>query len=173
MLLLGWGLLAIRPRLVIGSAEALRTSPLPALGLGFAGWIGQFVAVALLLVVGAVLAALAGEVGGAFILAAFVVLLLIVLLVLVSAVPVAMAIGRLVLPGDRSAFLVYLAGAAILALVLVAAGFVPVLGGLLFLLVWLLGLGAFTLYLWRTRREPYLLAAPPPAAPAAAAPPVA
>jgi cytoskeletal protein CcmA (bactofilin family) len=172
LLLLGWGMLAIRPRLLAGSAETLRTSPLPSLGLGAAGCLGQFVLVILLIVVGALLGALAGALGGGFIGAAIVVVLLIVLLLILSAVPVAMAIGRLVLPGDRSGYLVYLAGAAILALALVVGGFVPALGGLVFLVVWVLGLGAFILYAWRTRREPFVLP-PPPAPPEAASSPAA
>ncbi len=92
--------------------------------------------------------------GGAFGIAALVVTLLIVVLVFVSAVPVALAIGQLVLSRSGSPFVQYLAGAAILALVLVACGFVPVLGAILFLAVWILGLGAFVVYLWRTRDEP-------------------
>jgi hypothetical protein len=103
------------------------------------------------------------------------VLLLILLLLFLTVVPVAMTIGRLVLRGDRSAYLVYLAGAAILALVLVLAGFVPGLGALVFLAVWVLGLGAFIVYGWRTRREPFALVPPPPppAEPAWGAPPAA
>lgn len=173
MLLLGWGMLAIRPRLVAGSAQTLRTSPLPSLGLGAAGCIGQFVVVILLIIVGALLGALAGALAGAFIGAAIVVILLILLLLFLAAVPVAMAIGHLVLAGDRSAYLVYLAGAAILALVLVVGGFVPALGGLLFLAVWVLGLGTFILYAWRTRREPFAPVAPPPAEPEVASTPAA
>jgi hypothetical protein len=156
LLLFGWTLLAIRPRLVMGSGEALRTSPLAALGLGVVGWIGQFVLLILLIVVGALLAALAGSVGGAFIVAALIVLLLIVILIFLAAVPVAMAIGGLVLPGDRSPYLAYLAGAAILALVFVLAGFVPALGALVAILIWLLGLGALVRYLWRTRDVPWV-----------------
>lgn len=173
MLLLGYGLLAVRPRLVIGSAEVLRTAPLPTLGVGALAWVGQFVLITILFIAGIILAVLAGAIGGGFVIAALVVILLMVLAILLASVPVAMAIGRLVMPGeDRSAYLAYLVGAAILALVLVAGGYVPVLGGLLFLLVWILGLGAFVLYLWRTRREPMVLASPPPPmAPAAAAPP--
>lgn len=163
LLLLGWGLLAIRPRLVAGSAAMLRTSPLPALGLGAAGFVGQFVIVIVLVIVGALLAALAGALGAAVIGAALVVVLLIVLVIILAAVPVAMAIGSLVLPGDRSVYLIYLAGAAILALILVVAGFVPALGGIVYLCVWLLGLGAYILYAWRTRDEPFVPAAPPAA----------
>ena len=173
MLLLGYGLLAVRPRLVIGSAEVLRTAPLPTLGVGALAWVGQFVLITILFIAGIILAVFAGAIGGGFVIAALVVILLMVLAILLASVPVAMAIGRLVMPGeDRSAYLAYLVGAAILALVLVAGGYVPVLGGLLFLLVWILGLGAYVLYLWRTRREPMVLAPPPPpTAPAAAAPP--
>lgn len=170
MLLLGYGLLAIRPRLVIGSGDVLRTAPLPALGIGALAWIGQFVLIVILFIAGIILAALAGAVGGAFVIAALVVILLILLAILLATVPVAMAIGRLVMPGDRSVYLAYLAGAAILSLVLVAGGYVPVLGGVLFLCVWIVGLGAFVLYLWRTRREPLVLAPPPPAAVAASPP---
>lgn len=155
MLVLGWGLLAIRPRLVAGSADVLRASPLPALGIGFVALIGQFILLALLVLIGALLATLAGALGGGFLVAAVVVLLLIIILILLSSVPVAMAIGRAILP-DASLYLAYLAGAAILCLILVAAGFVPILGGLLFLLVWILGLGAYIRYAWRTRDEPWV-----------------
>lgn len=166
MLVLGWGLLAIRPRLVAGSADTLRTAPLPSLGIGIAALIGQFVLLAMLVLVGALLAALAGALGGGFIVAAIVMLLLIILLILLSSVPVAMAIGRAILPG-ASLYLAYLAGAAILCLILVAAGFVPILGGVLFLLVWILGLGAYLLYAGRTRQEPYVIVTPPAASEAA------
>lgn len=170
LLLLGWGLLAIRPRLVAGSAQTLRSSPLPSLGLGLAGCVGQFVVVILLIVVGALFSALAASLGGGFFVAAVVVILVIVMVVFLAAVPVAMAIGQLVLPGDRSGYLVYLAGAAILALALVVGGFVAALGGLIFLAVWVLGLGAFILYAWRTRDEPFTPILPPPSAGAEVAP---
>jgi cytoskeletal protein CcmA (bactofilin family) len=165
MLLFGWSLLAIRPRLVLGSSEALRTAPLPALGLGCVAWITQFVLIILLVVLGAVLGVIAGAIGGAFLVAALVILLLLVILLFLSSVPVAMAIGGLVLRGDTSAYLVYLAGAAILAAVIVVAGLVPALGGIVGLVVWILGLGAFTLYGWRTRRQPYSVEPPAPPQP--------
>jgi cytoskeletal protein CcmA (bactofilin family) len=165
MLLFGWSLLAVRPRLVLGAGDALRSSPLPALGLGCVAWVAQFVIIVLMILLGAVLAAIAGAIGGAFFVAAVVVLLLLVVLLFLSSVPVAMAIGRLVLRGDTSPYLVYLAGAAILAAVIVVAGLVPVLGGIVGLVVWILGLGAFTLYAWRTRRQPYAVEPPPPPQP--------
>ena len=170
MLLLGFGLLAIRPRLVIGSAQVLRTSPFPSLGLGAAAWVSQFVLVIVLVIAAALFGALAGSIAGALFTLAMVVFLLIVLLIFLAAVPVALVIGHLVLPGDdRSAYLRYLVGAAILSLVLVAGGYVPALGVILFLCVWILGLGAFVVYAWRTRNEPMVLATPrAPATPAAA-----
>ena len=170
MLLLGWGLLVVRPRLTLGSADALRTAPLASLGIGLAALIGQFVLIALLALVGVLLAIIAGPLGGAVVAVGVVVLLLIILAIILSVVPVAMTIGRLVLPGDRSPYLEYLAGAAILALVVVASGYVPALGGLVFLIVWVLGLGAFVVYSWRTRERPYVLPEPP-ATTAAVAPP--
>ena len=151
MLILGWGLLAIRPRLMIGSAVALQTAPLPSLGLGCVALVGQFIVLTILFAFAILMWIVARPLGGAVGAAAFVVLLLIILLVILSAIPVAMAIGGLVLRGDRSPYLVYLAGAAILSLAILIAGFVPALGGLVFLIVWILGLGAYTLYLWRTQ----------------------
>lgn len=162
MLIFGWSLLAVRPRLVLGSSEALRTAPLPVLGLGCVAWVTQFVLIVLLLVLGAVLGLIAGAIGGAFLAAAFVVFLLLLILLIISSVPVAMAIGRLVLRGDSSAYMVYLAGAAILAAVIVLAGMVPALGAVVGVVVWILGLGAFTLYGWRTRRQPYSVVPPAP-----------
>ena len=150
LVLFGWTVLAVRPRLVLGSGETLRRSPLPSLGIGVVGWIGQCILIVVLVVCGALLAALAGAVGVAFIVAAIVVLLLLLVGVFVSSVPVAMAIGGAILP-DRSPYLAYLAGAAILAAAIVVAGFVPALGAVLTILVWVLGLGAFLVYAWRTR----------------------
>ena len=170
MLALGWALLAVRPRLTLGSADVLRTSPLLSFGIGIAALIGQFILITILVICAGLLAVLAGALGGGFVAVAFVVLLLIILALVLSSVPVAMTIGRLVLPGDRSPYLEYLAGAAILALVVVAAGYVPALGALVFLIVWILGLGAFVVYAWRTRERPYVLAEPPATAGAAAPP---
>jgi hypothetical protein len=169
MLLLGWGMLAIRPRLTLGSADALRTAPLLTVGAGLGALIGQFVIIGILALVGVLLAILAGALGGAVIAVGFVVFLLIVLGVILSVVPVAMAIGRLLL-ADQSPYLAYLAGAAILALATAAGGYLPALGALVFLVVWVLGLGAFVVYAFRTRERPYVLVESPAAA-AVVAPP--
>jgi cytoskeletal protein CcmA (bactofilin family) len=160
LLLFGWTLLALRPRFVLGSAEAVRLSPLPSLGLGFAGWIGQFLLVILLFICFVLFGILAGAVGGAFFIAFLVVTMLVVIAAVLASVPVAMAIGELVLR-DRSPYLAYLAGAAVLALGLVLLGFLPALGGLATLLVWIIGLGAFILYFARTRDVPWVRTAPP------------
>jgi cytoskeletal protein CcmA (bactofilin family) len=161
MLLLGWAMLALRPRLTLGSAETLRTAPLLTVGVGLAALIGQFVLIAILVLLGILLAIVANALGGAFVALTFVALLLILLALILAVVPIAMAIGQLVLPGDRSPYLEYLAGAAILALVFVAGGYVPALGALVFFLAWCLGLGAFVVYLFRTRERPYVLAEAP------------
>ena len=160
MLLLGWGMLAIRPRLTLGSADVLRTAPLLTLGAGIGALIGQFVIIALLALIGVLLAILAGALGGAVVAVLFVVFLLIVLALILSAVPVAMAIGRVLL-ADRSPYLAYLAGAAILALITVVGGYLSAVGALVFFVVWVLGLGAFVVYAFRTRERPYVLAQAP------------
>jgi cytoskeletal protein CcmA (bactofilin family) len=171
MLLLGFGLLALRPRFTLGSADSLQTSPLLSVGIGLATLIGQFIVITILVLLAVLVGILAGALGGAFFAVAIVVLMLVVLAIILSTIPVAMAIGRLILPGDQSPYLGYLVGAAILAAVMVGASFVPALGGLVFLIVWILGLGAFVVYLWRTREQPYLLVEPTAPPPAAAAPP--
>ena len=164
MLIFGWTLLAIRPRLVLGSGELLRTRPLPALGFGLLAWVGQFVVVAFLLLCAVLFAILAGAIGGAFAFAAVVMILLIIILFVIASVPVAMAIGGLILRGDRSPYLTYLVGAVILAAIVVVTGLVPALGALVALTIWIIGLGAFVLYLMRTRTVPWTYGAPPAAA---------
>ena len=79
MLALGWALLAVRPRLTIGSADVLRTSPLLSFGIGIAALIGQFILITILVICAGLLAVLAGALGGGFVAVAFVVLLLIIL----------------------------------------------------------------------------------------------
>lgn len=169
LLLFGWPLLAVRPRFVLGTGEAVRLSPLPSLGLGLAGWLGQFLLVILLFVCAVLFGILAGAVGGAFFVAFLIVTMLVVIAAFIAGVPVAMAIGEVVLR-DRSPYLAYLAGAAILALVLVLLSLLPVVGGIATLVVWILGLGAFILYFARTRRAPWTRSEPPPTEPVAPVP---
>jgi cytoskeletal protein CcmA (bactofilin family) len=171
LLLFGWPLLALRPRFVLGSGEAVRRSPLASLGLGFAGWIGQFLLVILLFICAVLFGILAFAIGGAFFIAFLIVTMLVIIVAFIAAVPVAMALGELVLR-DQSSFIAYLAGAAMLALGLVLLGLLPVLGGLATLLVWIVGLGAFILYFARTRHVPWTRTGPPaaPVAPDPTAP---
>jgi cytoskeletal protein CcmA (bactofilin family) len=170
LLLFGWSLLALRPRFVLGSGEAVRISPLPSLGLGVAGWIGQFLLMILLFILAILFGILAAAVGGAFFIAFLIVTMLVIIVAFLAAVPVAMAFGELLLR-DRSPYLAYLAGAAVLALGLVLLGLLPVLGGIATLLVWIVGLGAFILYFARTRYVPWTRTGPPaePVAPLPAA----
>ncbi|HEX5039187.1 MAG TPA: polymer-forming cytoskeletal protein [Candidatus Limnocylindria bacterium] len=169
LLLLGWPLLALRPRFVLGTAEAVRLSPLPSFGLGLAGWIGQFLLLILLFICAVLFGILAGPIGGAFFAVFVIVLMLVVIVALVAAVPVAMAVGELVLR-DQSPYLGYLAGAALLALVLVLLSLLPVLGGIATLVVWIMGLGAFILYFARTRQVPWTRTGQPPPLPPAPEP---
>jgi cytoskeletal protein CcmA (bactofilin family) len=172
LLVLGWGMLLLRPRLLVGSATELRTRPLLAVGAGIGTWIGQFVALIALFILAGILSLFVLALGGAFLLPALVVALLIVLLAIVAAVPVAMVIGDLILR-QGSRYLAYAAGALIWTALLTAAGLLnDGLGFLVYLCGWIIGLGAFALYAWRTRTQPYALESvpgapiPPPAAPA-------
>ncbi|MGI8872453.1 MAG: hypothetical protein ACR2KI_07645 [Candidatus Limnocylindria bacterium] len=181
LLLLGWGLLALRPRTVTGPGAELRTRPLLALGAGLGTWIGQFLVVIALFIIGAVVAALAGPIGGAFFVPAMLVLLLIAVLTIVSQVPVAMAIGSFAWRRrDPSPYLAYAAGAAIWAAILFVTGLINGgLGFLAYLAGWIMALGAITLYALRTRSDPVVVTraervvavAPPPEQPPAPQPP--
>jgi cytoskeletal protein CcmA (bactofilin family) len=186
MLVFGYALLLVRPRLLYGSSAELRTRPWVSLGIGLGAWIGQVLLVLALFILAGVVGIVSGALSGAFAVPAVVVILLIVIGAIVSAVPVAMTIGTLVLRGGVSPYLVFAGGAAIWAAVLTVAGLIDGgLGFLCYLVAWILGLGAFTLYAWRTRTQPYQLAteavpaarppdppwtAPPPAPPSSTDP---
>jgi len=173
LLVLGWGLMLIRPRLVVGSGEELRNRPLLACGAGLATWIGQFLLVILLFALAVATGILAGSLGGAFVVAAVVVILMIIVLTMLSGVPLAMAIGDLVLRArSTSPYVAYLVGAAILAAIFVLVGLLGgPLGGILALVAWILGLGAYTLWVLRTRSEPVTVVTAPASPPTSAAPP--
>lgn len=171
MLLLGYGLLALRPRLTIGSGETLQRSPLVVAGVGLGSVIGQFVLIVVLLLLAFLVGIIASALGGAFVVVAIVVTLLVLLGIILATVPIAMAIGRAVLPDDASPYLSYLAGAAILSAVIVASGYVAALSALVFFVGWCLGLGAFMVYLFRTRERPFVLVEPAPAQEVVSTPP--
>jgi cytoskeletal protein CcmA (bactofilin family) len=157
LLVLGWGLMLIRPGWVIHPGQALRSRPLPALGAGLATWIGQFLLLIVLGVLGALAATVATSFGGAFVVPLLIVVLAIIILVFLSQVYVAMAIGQAVgrLGYATAPWLAYAIGALVWALVLTLLGWLlPPLGALIFLGGWMLGLGAFALdTLDRRRRD--------------------
>ena len=171
MLIFGWGLLAIRPRLVLGSGDQLRTRPLATLGLGIVALIGQFVLVVLLVACAILFGIFAGAIGGAFAGAALVVIL--------SDHHPAHHLGGPGRDGHRQHDPV---GRPIAVPCVPrrrrgrwrpssrVAGLVPALGGLVILVIWILGLGAFTLYAIRTRSVPWMTG-PPPAPPTVTEPP--
>ncbi|MGH2357965.1 MAG: hypothetical protein ACRDGJ_08105 [Candidatus Limnocylindria bacterium] len=179
LLVFGFGLLLIRPRLLLGSSAELRTRPWVALGIGAGTWVGQLLLVIALFILAGLFGVFAGSLAGAFVAPALVVIMLIAILAIVSALPVSLLIGSLVMRGAVSPYLAFAVGAAIWAAVLTLAGLVNGgLGFLFYLVVWVLGLGAFTVYIWRTRTQPYVMTpavapAAPPADPPWMAPPAA
>jgi cytoskeletal protein CcmA (bactofilin family) len=179
LLLLGWLIMLIRPRPTALAGAELRARPLLGLGIGLAGWIVQFLLLILLILLAALFGQLASSLGGAFIGLFIVVLLAVILLALVAHVYVAMAIGDLIggfvsprpavatrgpagetyvdesaaAPSAASPWLLYAVGALIWSGLLALAGLVS--GGLLvilYLLGWVLGIGALALYHWSRRR---------------------
>jgi len=182
LLLLGWGLMLLRPTAVVLPGAELRTRPLMSLGAGLAMWAGQFLVLILLIALAALMGQLAPSLGGAFLAPFFLVLLAILAALLLSQVWVAMAIGGWL--GSRtselSQWLAYAIGAVVWVLLLAVLGFISgALGGLAFLAGWILGLGAVTLYVIDARRRDRLTptaptyptyAAPPPPPPPAGAP---
>lgn len=157
LLVLGWGLMLIRPGWVTHPGMALRARPLAASGAGLATWIGQFLLLIVLGVLGALAAAVATSFGGAFAVPLVITVMAIVIFLFVSQVYVAMAIGGVVggLGYTSAPWLAYAIGALVWALLLTLLGWlVPPLGALVFLAGWILGLGAFALdTLDRRRRD--------------------
>lgn len=172
LLLLGWGLMLVRPTAVAGPGAALRRRPVASLVAGLAMWIAQFLVLVILVALAALVGQLAPSLGAAFLAPFALVLLAIIAAVLLAQVWVSMAIGTLLAGRWRSlsAWLAYAVGAAVWVLLLTVLGYIAgALGGIVFLAGWILGLGAVTVYLIETRRrEPYettYAAQPPHAAP--------
>jgi cytoskeletal protein CcmA (bactofilin family) len=167
LLVLGWGLMLARPAWVLQPGGALQRRPLLAFGAGLATWVGQFLLIVALGILAALAATVASSFGGAFVVPLVIVVLLIVILLFVSQVYVAMAIGRALGRLDLvgSPWLVYALGALVWAGVLTLLGWlVGPLGGLVFFIGWILGLGAITVDTIERRR---LETTPVPAEPAA------
>lgn len=182
LLILGFGMLLLRPGLVTGSAAELRAQPLMAFLLGLGVAFAQIVLALVLLVAGVAVGALVDEIGGAFIQPAILVMLLAAVLGYLSQVPLAMGIGQLLLRSREgfSPYLSFAVGAALLAAILVGAGWLNgLLGAVLWIIGWLVGLGALSMHAWRTRNLVAVIPPRPPdpawpmpaASPPAAAPP--
>jgi hypothetical protein len=155
LLVLGWGLMLARPAWVIQPGGALQRRPLLAFGAGLATWIGQFLIIIVLGILAALAATVASSFGGAFVVPLVIVVLLIVVFIFVSQVYVAMAIGRALGRLDLvgSPWLVYALGALVWAGVLTLLGWlVGSLGGLVFFIGWILGLGALAVDTIERRR---------------------
>lgn len=171
LLIIGWSMLLIRPVATGAIGAQLRTRPLLSLGAGAAAWIGQFLLLLLLILIGALLAAFADPLAGALFVFVVVLVLLVVILAVVSEVYVAMAVAAaLFARRGWSRWLAYALGAGIVAIVLSVAGLIHgVLGFVVYLLAWIVGLGALALYHLRARQieEDAALASGTPAAPVA------
>jgi cytoskeletal protein CcmA (bactofilin family) len=156
LLLLGWGLMLLRPSVVVGPGEELRTRPLTSLAAGLATWVGQFLVLIILVVLAAVVGQVAASLGGALLAPFFLVLLGVIAAVLLAQVWVSMAIGSFLAARltALSPWLAYAIGAAVWVLLLTVLGYIAGgLGGLVFLVGWILGLGAVTLYVIDARRR--------------------
>jgi cytoskeletal protein CcmA (bactofilin family) len=166
LLLIGWGLLALRPTAVVAPAIFVRRQVVMSVGAGLAAWLGQFVLLIVLVAAAAAVGQLAAALGGAFVAPIILVVLALIAIIALAQVWVAMAIGDVIAARTSrlSVWLSYAIGAAVWALVLTVLGFIAgVLGGVAFLLGWIVGLGALTLYVVDVRRREA-----PPAPPAAA-----
>jgi cytoskeletal protein CcmA (bactofilin family) len=179
LLLLGWGLMLLRPAAVVLPGAQLRTRPLVSLGAGLAMWIAQFLVLMVLVILAALVGQLASSLGGAFLAPFALALLAIIAAVLLAQVWVSMAIGdwlagrsaRRTTALSLSPWLAYALGATLWVLLLTVLGYIAgALGGLVFLAGWIVGLGAVTLYVIDTRRresyaQTYIDEPPPTATP--------
>ena len=155
LLVLGWGLMLVRPGWVVHPGGALHARPLLAFGAGLAAWVGQFLLLIVLGILAAGAAMLAASFGGAFVVPLVIVVLAIVALIFVSQVYVAMAIGGAIarFGVTTSPWLAYTIGALVWAALLTLLGWlVGFLGGLVFVIGWILGLGALALDTIERRR---------------------
>jgi hypothetical protein len=167
LLVLGWGLMLVRPAWVLLPGAALHRRPLLAFGAGLASWLGQFLLLIVLGILAAVFGMLATSFAGAFIIPLVIVVFLIVAMIFVSQVYVAMAIGRALgrLDLNLSPWFAYAIGALTWAAALTLLGWLAgALGGLAFFLGWILGLGAFALDILERRRLDTAPAVPAPPA---------
>ncbi|HEU4572799.1 MAG TPA: hypothetical protein VFR93_08930, partial [Candidatus Limnocylindrales bacterium] len=171
VLLIGLLLIWLWPRALRVAEDAVRDRPVPAVGWGLVTFIGYFVGLILIGIVGVILAVAFAAIGffallGLDVFATFLALggltfAFVVAAVFVSDVIVGLAIARLILgragtswsggTSDRWADLLPLIVGAAIVVVLSS---LPVVGWLVKLVVVFLGLGAIVLALWRRTPPP-------------------
>lgn len=165
-------LLWLRPRLLRGTADAVRRRPLPSLGFGVLGFIGLVVFVLAVLILAILLAVVLGLLGlgdlVALVLFAALTVLVVtgfaffVILAFLAPAAVGLALGALALGDERPGRRWWALVLGLLVVVILTS--LPVVGGWLGLLVALLGLGAVILLAWSLRRGiPVQVAAERPA----------
>jgi cytoskeletal protein CcmA (bactofilin family) len=156
LLLLGWGLMLVRPSVVVGPGFSLRSQPLVAFAGGLMTWVGQVFVLIVLIVLAVFVGRIAASLGGAFLAPVALLVLAMIAAVLIAQVWVSMAIGGWLAgrTNTSSPWLAYALGAAVWVLALTILGLVTAaLGAVIFLIGWILGLGAVTLYAVQTRPD--------------------
>jgi cytoskeletal protein CcmA (bactofilin family) len=161
ILLVGALLLWLLARAVRGAADAVRARPLVSFGVGILAVVGAVLLLGLLVLLTVLVAIVLGLVGlgslagvavfGGILVAAVVVFLLIMAVGFGAQAVVGLALGWLLLRGDRRSFAGALGALALGVLVVVLLSVIPVAGGVLEALVVLLGLGALVLAMRRGR----------------------
>lgn len=163
ILAIGVVLLWLLPRVVRGAADAARGRPLVSFGVGVLGFVGVIVALVLLILVTVLVAVVLGLLGlgsltgvtvfGGILVIGIVLFLFVLAVAFAAQATVGLAIGRLLLRGERRSFLAWLGPLAIGVLIVVLLASIPVVGGFLEVLLVLLGLGALLLLARPARRQ--------------------
>ena len=152
ILAIGVLLLWLLPRVHRGAADAARGRPLVSLGAGILGFVGVIVALVLLLLVTVLVAVVLGLLGlgsltgltvfGGILVIGIVVFLFVLAVGFAAQATVGLALGRLLLRGERRSFPGWLGALALGVLVVVLVAAIPLVGGWLEALLVLVGLGA-------------------------------
>jgi cytoskeletal protein CcmA (bactofilin family) len=163
LLVVGLLLLWLVPRLVRGAADSARRRPLPSLGIGVLGCIGVVVGLFLLLLVTILVAVVLGLLSlgsltgitlyAGLLVAAIAVFLFILAIAFAAQAVVGLALGRLVVRGERHSFGSAVGALALGLLVVVLVAAIPFAGGWIQAILVLVGLGALLLMGRPTRRR--------------------
>lgn len=163
ILVVGVLLLWLLPRLLRGAAEAARSRPLVALGVGLLAFVAVIVALILLAVATTLVAIVLGLLGlggltavtvfAGILVAAIIAFALVLAVGFAAQATVGYAIGRLLLRGEDRSFLAGLGALALGVLLVVLVTAIPLVGGIVEALVALLGLGALLLMARRPARR--------------------